>query len=542
MGKQKKPLTASQVFARIRPTDASGKSGHTADGEAGNKTIGSFTRDSVTIQDTGTRSDEKFELTKVVLPDEDQEACFNTSIVESGLLQGFHDNTNILFFAYGQTGSGKTHSMLGVTASLSNPTPDDGWGLFPRVVYATIEKIAAWKAEGTHAILTVAAVEFYCNGAFDLDFHKEPGAKKLPPKSLVTITSDAQALGAKETTLTSAGDLAEYLPRVFGNRYVAATKMNDASSRSHCALILSLYKLDASNMYMKTTFSLIDLAGSERNDKTGGERVDGNKAVIECMKMFNDGTPEKLSLGVQGFMINYELSLVQTAILGAGECHRKGLPYKATKSLSTAGVIYMTACCDGRARLGMVVTLSPSPQHGFESWFTLKYTEALAKLKTPLVYQKAVEMDKAVEAAGKAAIAAQKDFEKLAEPEGAKKFMMYMAKQGVMEAAASTHKILKELASSKAAAPPSASQASTTKRSGWGGVRKHAQEQSKVNKLSRIAAKWNTRFEVSKVPNLFKGITNAVTTSVGKATAMVGPQPKVVLNGQFADPSVNGSA
>ena len=82
MGKQKKPLTASQVFARIRPTDASGKSGHTADGEAGNKTIGSFTRDSVTIQDTGTRSDEKFELTKVVLPDEDQEACFNTSIVE----------------------------------------------------------------------------------------------------------------------------------------------------------------------------------------------------------------------------------------------------------------------------------------------------------------------------------------------------------------------------------------------------------------------------------------------------------------------------
>lgn len=57
----------------------------------------------------------------------------------------------------------------------------------------------------------VAAVEFYCNGAFDLDFHKEPGAKKLPPKSLVTITSDAQALGAKETTLTSAGDLAEYL-------------------------------------------------------------------------------------------------------------------------------------------------------------------------------------------------------------------------------------------------------------------------------------------------------------------------------------------
>ena len=65
------------------------------------------------------------------------------------------------------------------------------------------------KAEGTHAILTVSAVEFYCNGAFDLDFHKK--GKKMPPKSPVTITADAQALGAKETTLTSTGDLSEYL-------------------------------------------------------------------------------------------------------------------------------------------------------------------------------------------------------------------------------------------------------------------------------------------------------------------------------------------
>lgn len=50
------------------------------------------------------------------------------------------------------------------------------------------------------------------------------------------------------------------------------------------------------------------------------------------------------------------------------------------------------------------------------SWFTLKYAEALHKLACPLVYQKAEKMDKIVKEAGKAAIAAQKDFAKQSEP------------------------------------------------------------------------------------------------------------------------------
>ena len=65
----KKKLTPAQVIARIRPFDASGKSGHTADGEAAKQTIDSYDAESVTIKDTGKRSDEKFTLSKVVLPD-----------------------------------------------------------------------------------------------------------------------------------------------------------------------------------------------------------------------------------------------------------------------------------------------------------------------------------------------------------------------------------------------------------------------------------------------------------------------------------------
>ena len=86
MAKKKKQLTPAEVFARIRPVDASGKSGHTAHGDAANQTIDKFDAHSVTIKDTGKRSDEQFKLSKVILPDQDQAVTFDTSIVNSGLL------------------------------------------------------------------------------------------------------------------------------------------------------------------------------------------------------------------------------------------------------------------------------------------------------------------------------------------------------------------------------------------------------------------------------------------------------------------------
>ena len=114
MAKKKKDLTPSGVYARLRPFDESGKSGHTADGDAGerSKTIESFDDTKVVINDQARREMTEFSLSKVIKPDADQEGAFNTAMVESGLLEGFHTDSNVLFFAYGQTGSGKTHTML----------------------------------------------------------------------------------------------------------------------------------------------------------------------------------------------------------------------------------------------------------------------------------------------------------------------------------------------------------------------------------------------------------------------------------------------
>ena len=70
-----------------------------------------------------------------------------------------------------------------------------------------------------------------------------------------------------------------FIQQIIQNRTTRSTNFNQASSgpgeqhtgssRSHAMLILSLMQLDeATDEYVKTTFTLADLAGAERPSKT----------------------------------------------------------------------------------------------------------------------------------------------------------------------------------------------------------------------------------------------------------------------------------
>ena len=49
---------------------------------------------------------------------------------------------------------------------------------------------------------------------------------------------------------------------------VAATAMNEGSSRSHCAITLTLMTFDGgASTFRPTTFCIVDLAGAERPEK-----------------------------------------------------------------------------------------------------------------------------------------------------------------------------------------------------------------------------------------------------------------------------------
>jgi len=73
-----------------------------------------------------------------------------------------------MIFAYGQTGTGKTTTMFGFPESLASESTHPGWGLLPRAVHATLDKIAERSKEGVCSLLLLSAVEYYCFVAYDL--------------------------------------------------------------------------------------------------------------------------------------------------------------------------------------------------------------------------------------------------------------------------------------------------------------------------------------------------------------------------------------
>eukprot|EP00928_Gymnodinium_smaydae_P004270 TRINITY_DN11473_c0_g1_i1.p1 TRINITY_DN11473_c0_g1~~TRINITY_DN11473_c0_g1_i1.p1 ORF type:complete len:1078 (+),score=154.72 TRINITY_DN11473_c0_g1_i1:45-3278(+) len=435
-----RPLTPSSVFVRVRPITETG-GGHT-DGEAVNKRLASYDEGSLTVKDDGAGMVDKFEVTKVVPPEAQQQEAFDTMMPD--LLESFKSNQNVFFFAYGQTGSGKTHTMLGEIDSLASETPVPGWGIFPRVVHSTLESMKQWRSSGVHSILLVSAVEFYCMAAFDLN------SKYRNAKNEVTLDNQANVFGTKSKIVKSVKGLRKWICRMYANRTTAKTNMNDASSRSHCAFILTLHKVSADDLYSKTTFSIIDMAGSERSSKTGGEHVNVLQAWQEAAGMLEAGTPELLSIGAQGTFINHEISMITTEIQKATDMHKKGMPYKAAKEASTAASLYFCACWDGRARLGTCVTVSSSPQHGFETWFSLKFAQQLASCRVPLSTVKCIPFAQALETAAQEAEEADTRFSKMDKnPQGPKQYRVFCLASGAATHSAETLQHLQKIADMK---------------------------------------------------------------------------------------------
>ena len=102
------------------------------------------------------------------------------------------------------------------------------------------------------------------------------------------------------------------------------------------------------------------------------------------------------TIAAQGLIINYELSQLRTAVVQATEQHQKGLPLINPKVAGTEFVEYTKGCFDCSALLSMIVTLSPAPSCGWETWFSCTYGEDLQKLRCPVQPQKAKNLSKLI--------------------------------------------------------------------------------------------------------------------------------------------------
>ena len=231
------PNNKARIYCRIRPAVFDG-SGHDQNGEAVAKSLSAWTDTSVTLDTQYMFSKDancyKFP-TKVFTPEAQQTDVYNEFeplVTEFTNMPG----RNVSLLAYGQTGTGKTHTIFGAKEeSLEGIEHLPEWGIFPKVVNSVLE---AMKSAGSKFKLYIGGLEFYLMGCFDL-------LNKNVPVAVDQRTGPRQST---QVEIKEIDDLRGVMETIYKNRTSAGTKMNvkirshDGSSRSHAAMILTLWQ------------------------------------------------------------------------------------------------------------------------------------------------------------------------------------------------------------------------------------------------------------------------------------------------------------
>ncbi|KAL0234812.1 hypothetical protein PCE1_001848 [Barthelona sp. PCE] len=220
------------------------------------------------------QSNHSFKFSYVFDVIEQQEAVFSTT--SAPLVDYFLSGYNATIFAYGATGSGKTHSLFGPNKQL-NPYSDD-CGIIPRCVahiFALLDTsdeemiqspFVPKENNTTSYTLTMNVLEIYNERVTDLISNNDKITLHELPQGGV------YPQGCTEITLVDVTQTIEVLRNCIQKRKTRRTKSNERSSRSHCIVQFRLESKRRTGDRVETSVSVlscIDLAGSERQAKTG---------------------------------------------------------------------------------------------------------------------------------------------------------------------------------------------------------------------------------------------------------------------------------
>ncbi|KAA0195806.1 hypothetical protein HAZT_HAZT000171, partial [Hyalella azteca] len=266
-------------------------------------------------------------------------------------LQGY----NACLFAYGQTGSGKTYSILG-----SESGPDAG--IIPRFCCDLFSRpevkgrtagspslsLPATPAQDDERVqfqVEMSYVEIYNEKLYDLVGEEdEEGAVREALRVREHPTLGPHIVGAAVHPITSYEQLKMWLCHGNRERSIAATGMNEKSSRSHSVFTLKLTRTQTESVGGEelqhsrvSNISIVDLAGSERIGASGG--------YADRMK--------------EGVCINKSLLTLGKVITALAE--------------SATGKRRCFESLGGNSETAMLATISPASCYAEETLATLRY-------------------------------------------------------------------------------------------------------------------------------------------------------------------------
>ncbi|KAM9839667.1 kinesin-like protein KIF20A [Aulostomus maculatus] len=318
----------------------------------------------------------KFSFSQIFGPETTQAELFEDTVKSQ--MSEFLEGENALIFSYGVTNAGKTFTIQGTS---KEP------GILPRVLDATFQYIGGrqyegmdvkphlrndaqyldpdqvkWESNAKAAIfasfkevvyrawsslsplelasnpekaghsqfaLWVAFFEIYNECVYDL--LRPSLSSKSKKRAALRVCDDgvgnAYVKDLRWINIQNLGEASKLLQFGNKNRSAAATKMNQSSSRSHSIFTMKLLKIDGSTVERLSEFSLCDLAGSERCNKTKtfGERLKeagniNNSLLIlgKCITALRNNQTDRMKRSYIPFRESKLTKLFQTFFCGKG--------------------------------------------------------------------------------------------------------------------------------------------------------------------------------------------------------------------------------
>ncbi|XP_018567497.1 kinesin-like protein unc-104 [Anoplophora glabripennis] len=266
------------------------------------------------------------------------------------MLQHSFDGYNVCIFAYGQTGAGKSYTMMG--------KQEDGQeGIIPQVCKDLFNKIRNNSSPDIKYSVEVSYMEIYCERVRDLLNPKNKGNLRVREHPLLgPYVEDLSKLA-----VTSYQDIHDLIDEGNKARTVAATNMNETSSRSHAVftIFFTQQRIDEATQLCTekvSKISLVDLAGSERADSTGAK-----------------GTRLK-----EGANINKSLTTLGKVISALAEIASKSKKSKKADFIPYRDSVLtwlLRENLGGNSKTAMIAAISPADINYDETLSTLRYAD-----------------------------------------------------------------------------------------------------------------------------------------------------------------------
>ncbi|XP_061637881.1 kinesin-like protein KIF1B isoform X18 [Phyllopteryx taeniolatus] len=276
------------------------------------------------------------------------------------MLQHAFEGYNVCIFAYGQTGAGKSYTMMG--------KQEEGQeGIIPMLCEDLFEKINEDnnKKELSYSV-EVSYMEIYCERVRDLLNPKNKGNLRVREHPLLgPYVEDLSKLA-----VTSYTDIADLMDAGNKARTVAATNMNETSSRSHAVftIVFTQRKHDSEtdlSTEKVSKISLVDLAGSERADSTGAKGT-----------RLKEGANINKSLTTLGKVISALAEVDNSTSKSKKKKKSDFIPYR-----DSVLTWLLRENLGGNSRTAMVAALSPADINYDETLSTLRYADRAKNIK-----------------------------------------------------------------------------------------------------------------------------------------------------------------